>query len=43
MGIGYDFLQATQEERIIMILIFAGLLTVTGILVLIEKCNNKKK
>lgn len=43
MGIGYDFLQATPEERIIMILIFVGLLTVAGILALIEKRNNKKK
>jgi hypothetical protein len=43
MGIGYEFLQATPEERTIMILIFTGLLAVAGILALIEKRNNKKK
>jgi len=43
MGIGYEFLQATPEERIIMILIFIGLLAVAGILAFFEKRNNKKK
>lgn len=43
MGIGYDFLQATPEERMIMVLIFIGLLSIAGILALFEKRNNKKK
>ena len=43
MGIGYDFLQATTEERIIMILILVGFLVIAGILALVEKRKNKKK
>lgn len=43
MGIGYDFLQATPEERLIMILIFIGFFAIAGILALVEKRKNKKK
>lgn len=39
---GLDFLQATPEERIIMIAILVGLLAVTGFLYLYDKRKNKK-
>jgi hypothetical protein len=39
---GFDFLQATPEERIIMIVIFIGLLAIAGILALYDKRKNKK-
>lgn len=43
MGIGYEFLQATTEERIIMILILVVSFIIAGILALVEKRKNKKK
>jgi len=39
---GYDFLQATPEERIITIIVLVGLLAIAGILSLYDKRRNKK-
>jgi LPXTG-motif cell wall-anchored protein len=39
---GYDFLQATPEERIITIIVLVGLLAIAGILSLYDKRKNKK-
>jgi hypothetical protein len=39
---GFDFLQATPEERIITIIVLVGLLAIAGILSLYDKRKNKK-
>jgi hypothetical protein len=39
---GLDFLEATPEERIIMIVVLVGLLAIAGIIALYDKRKNKK-
>jgi hypothetical protein len=39
---GFDFLQATPEERIITFAILGGLLVIAGIMALYDKRKNKK-
>lgn len=39
---GFDFLQATPEERITMIVILIGLLAVAGVLYLYDKRKSKR-
>ncbi|MEN3006012.1 hypothetical protein [Dehalobacterium formicoaceticum] len=40
---GYDFLQAALEERIITIIVLVGLLAIAGILALYEKRKIKNR
>jgi len=39
---GFDFLRATPQERVMMILIMGGLLIVAGIMAYFENRKNKK-